>query len=89
APRRTGVEAARLRIRYPYAHTAAVMRALERAGAREVEHGYAESGDAGIVDLAVPVQAVQALADELREGTAGAVGAERTGDRVLYGNANS
>jgi uncharacterized YigZ family protein len=89
APRRTGVEAARLRIRYPYAHTAAVMRALERAGARQVEHGYAEAGEAGIVDLAVPAGAVEALADELREGTAGAVFAERTGDLVLYGNANS
>lgn len=89
APRRTGVEAARLRIRYPYAHTAAVMRALERAGARQVEHGYAESGDAGIVDFAVPAEAVRALADELREGTAGAVSAESTGDCVLYGNADS
>jgi uncharacterized YigZ family protein len=89
APRRTGVEAARLRVRYPYAHTAAVMRAMERAGAEEVEHGYAESGDAGIVEMSVPAGAVDALADELREGTAGAVAPERTGDRVLYRNADS
>ncbi|HEX6911128.1 MAG TPA: YigZ family protein, partial [Longimicrobium sp.] len=30
APRLAGTEAARLEVRYPYAHTAAVMRALER-----------------------------------------------------------
>jgi uncharacterized YigZ family protein len=89
APRRSGVEAARLRVQYPYAHTAAVMRAMERAGAEEVEHGYAPSGDAGIVEISVPVDAVRALADELREGTAGAVAPEEIGDRVLYRNANS
>ncbi len=89
APRRTGMEAARLHVRYPYAHTAAVMRAMERAGAEEVEHGYAESGDAGIVEMSVPAGAVDALAGELREGTAGAVAPERKGDRVLYRNANS
>jgi uncharacterized YigZ family protein len=89
APRRSGVEAARLRIQYPYAFTAAVMRAMERAGAEEIEHGYAASGDAGTVEISVPEQAVQALGDELREGTAGAVAPERIGDRVLYRNANS
>ncbi|HEY0016274.1 MAG TPA: YigZ family protein [Longimicrobium sp.] len=89
APRRIGVEAARLSITYPYAHTAAVMRAMERARAEEVEHGYAPSGDAGIVEISVPVDAVQALADELREGTAGAVAPEKTGDRVLYRNADT
>ena len=89
APRRTGVEAARLSIRYPYAHTAAVMRAMERAGAEEVEHGYAPSGDAGIVEISVPADALETLADELREGTAGAVFPERKEDRVLYRNADS
>lgn len=89
APRRTGVEAARLEVRYPYAHTAAVMRALERAGAEQIEHGYAESGDAGIVLASVPDGAVAAFADELREGTAGAVTPERTGEVVLYRNAES
>ncbi len=86
---RTGVEAARLRIQYPYAHTAAVMRAMERAGAEEVEHGYAPSGDAGIVEFSAPADTVDALADELREATAGAVAPERRGDRVLYRNADS
>jgi uncharacterized YigZ family protein len=89
APRRIGTEAVRLEVVYPYAHTAAVMRALERAGAEQVEHGYAESGDAGIVLVSVPEGAVEAFADELREGTAGAVAPERNGEIVLYRNAES
>ena len=89
APRRVGVEAVRLEVRYPYAHTAAVMRALERAGAEQVEHGYAEGGDAGIVLVSVPDGSVEAFADELREGTAGSVAPERTGEIVLYRNAGS
>src|SRR3954468_15919307 len=67
APRRVGTVAERLRVRYPYAHTAAVMRVLERAGAARVEHGYAETGDAGIVELSVPAGVVNAVGDELRE----------------------
>ena len=89
APRRTGTEAARLSITYPYAHTAAVMRAMERARAEEVEHGYADAGDAGVVEFSVSADAAQALADELREGTAGAVAPERKGDRVLYRNVDT
>jgi uncharacterized YigZ family protein len=89
APRLAGTEAVRLEVRYPYAHTAAVMRALERAGAEQVEHGYAESGNAGIVVISVPEEAVQGFADELREGTAGAVFPERMGQVVLYRNAES
>ena len=88
APRRIGTRAARLRVRYPYAHTAAVMRALERAGAAEIEHGYADAGDAGIVDFAVPAGVEGTLADELREATAGALAPERTGDAVLFRNAS-
>jgi uncharacterized YigZ family protein len=89
APRRVGTRAARLRVRYPYAHTAAVMRALERAFAEDVEHGYADSGDAGVVEMSVPAGAEAAFADELREATAGAVAAERLGETVLYRNAAS
>ncbi len=88
APRRMGVQAARLEVRYPYAHTAAVMRALERAGAEQVEHGYAEGGDAGIVLVSVPEGAVEAFTDELREGTAGAVKPLPKGEIVLYRNAD-
>jgi putative IMPACT (imprinted ancient) family translation regulator len=89
APRRVGTLAARLRVRYPYAHTAAVMRVLERAGAAEVEHGYAPSGDAGIAEFSVPASAKGFVRDELREATAGALAPEHVGGRVLFRNADS
>src|SRR5215218_7413899 len=73
APRRVGTAAERLRVRYPYAHTAAVMRVAERAGAAAIEHGYAESGDAGIVEFSVPASVTVFVRAELREATAGAV----------------
>jgi putative IMPACT (imprinted ancient) family translation regulator len=87
APKRIGTAAARLRVRYPYAHTAAVMRVLERAGAAAIEHGYADSGDAGIVEFAVPAGMHPFVRDELREATAGAVSPEPLGSTVLYRNA--
>jgi uncharacterized YigZ family protein len=89
APRRVGTAAARLRVRYPYAHTAAVMRVLERARAAEVEHGYAPEGDAGIVEFAVPASLQAFVRDELREATAGALAPEPAGSVVLYRNADS
>lgn len=88
APRRVGVPATRLRITYGYEHTAAVMRALERSGAAEVEHGFTGAGERGVVDFAVPVPAETPLAEELREATAGVLAPERTGEVVLYRNAN-
>ena len=88
APRRVGTRAVRLRVAYDYAHTAAVMRALERAGAVEVEHGFAASGDAGTVAFSVPASAEGRLADELREATAGALAPERVGASVVYRNAD-
>jgi putative IMPACT (imprinted ancient) family translation regulator len=87
APRRSGIPAVRLRLTYPYAHTAAVMRGLERAGAAQVEHGYAPSGDAGVVDFAVPTGEETALTDGLREATGGVLAPERIGELVLYRNA--
>ncbi|HEX9939363.1 MAG TPA: YigZ family protein [Longimicrobium sp.] len=87
APRRVGTVAERLRVRYPYAHTSAVMRVLERAGAAEIEHGYAEAGDAGIVEFSVPATLQGPVRDELREATAGAVAPEPLGSAVLYRNA--
>ncbi|HET7462798.1 MAG TPA: YigZ family protein [Longimicrobium sp.] len=88
APRRVGTVAERLRVRYPYAHTAAVMRVMERAGAAEVEHGYADSGDAGVVEFSVPASVTVRVRDELREATAGAVAPESLGSAVLYRNAD-
>ncbi|HET7232894.1 MAG TPA: YigZ family protein [Longimicrobium sp.] len=87
APRRVGTVAGRLRVRYPYAHTAAVMRVMERAGAAAIEHGYADSGDAGIVEFSVPASLTAFVRDELREATAGVVAPEPIGSAVLYRNA--
>jgi uncharacterized YigZ family protein len=87
APRRHGILAVRLRLTYPYAHTAAVMRGLERSGAAQVEHGYVSGGDAGRVDFAVALDAEPALAEELREASGGVLVPERTGELVLYRNA--
>jgi putative IMPACT (imprinted ancient) family translation regulator len=89
APRRTGTEAVRVSVRYPYAHTAAVMRAMERAGAEDLAHGYADGGAAGVLEASVPAGQVDALAEELREGTGGAVGVERGAALVLHRNADT
>ncbi|HYH78536.1 MAG TPA: YigZ family protein [Longimicrobium sp.] len=86
APRRVGTVAERLRVVYPYAHTAAVMRVLERAGAAAVEHGYADSGDAGTVAFSVAASLRERVRDELREATAGALAPEPLGAAVLYRN---
>ena len=87
APRREGTVAVRLAVRYPYEHTSAVMRAIERAGAAEVEHGYAPEGNAGTVDFSVPAGAEATLREELTESTAGVVAPRRTGESVLFRNA--
>jgi putative IMPACT (imprinted ancient) family translation regulator len=89
APRRTGVQAVRLRLSYPYDHTAAVMRAVEQAGAAALEHGYAEGGRTGTLALTVPEEAVEGFRDALRDGTAGAVAMVAHGTVVLYRNAGS
>ncbi|HEX8670914.1 MAG TPA: YigZ family protein [Longimicrobium sp.] len=89
APRRVGTVAVRLALRYPYEHTSAVMRALERASAAEVEHGYAPEGDAGTVEMSVPAAAEATLREELTETTAGAVAPLVVGQRVLFRNAGS
>src|SRR5215213_2490853 len=89
APRRVVTVAERLRVVYPYAHTAAVMRVLERAGAAAVEHGYADSGDAGIVEFSVPASAEEGVRAELREATSGALAPEHVGEAVLYRNVDS
>jgi putative IMPACT (imprinted ancient) family translation regulator len=89
APRREGTVAVRLAVRYPYEHTSAVMRALERAGAAKVEHGYAPEGNAGTVEFSVPAGAESVLGEELRESTAGALAPVRIGESVLFRNVES
>lgn len=82
APRRVACAAARYILRYDYTHTAAVMRALERVHAREVEHGYEDAQ--GRISFSVPIDEEAALAELLRESTGGGVSAERLGERTLY-----
>lgn len=84
APRRRAVMAVRLRVRYPYEHTSAVMRALERGPAHEVEHGYAGGGAQGEVLFSVPRAEVEALRELLREQTAGALAPEPLEEHRLY-----
>jgi putative IMPACT (imprinted ancient) family translation regulator len=84
APRRLAIPAVRLRALYPYEQTAGVMRALDRVGAREIEHGFAEEGGGGLVEFTVPAADVPLLHELLRENSAGAVTAEPRGERVLY-----
>jgi uncharacterized YigZ family protein len=84
APRRLATPADRVRVRYPYAHTAAVMRVMERVGAREVGHGFADGGAGGEVEFTVARSQHSILPDLLREQTAGAVTAETLAPTLLY-----
>jgi uncharacterized YigZ family protein len=84
APRRLATPAARVRVRYEYAHTAAVMRVMERLGAQEVEHGFTAGGAGGEVEFTVALSQQAILPDLLREQTAGAVTAETLSPRLLY-----
>lgn len=83
APRRAGIEAVRLRVVYGYEQTAAVMRTLDAAHARELEHGYTERGE-GVALFTLARARVEALQTALRDVTAGRSVAERLGERVLY-----
>jgi len=84
APRRRGVLSLRASVRYPYEHTSAVMRALERVGAHEVEHGFTAGGAAGEVSFTLPRDSEAELREILRDQTSGAIEPELLGERVLY-----
>ncbi len=84
APRRVGVPAVRLRIRYPYEHTGAVMRVLDQTAAADIEHGFASGGAAATVEFDVAASAAGAFAALLREATSGAIEPERVGDRLRF-----
>jgi putative IMPACT (imprinted ancient) family translation regulator len=84
APRRQGVPARRIVIRYPYAHIAAVMRALDAAYAADIEHGYQAALGGGETTATVPLAALEDVGARLREQTAGEVRPELLGDRVLF-----
>jgi uncharacterized YigZ family protein len=84
APRLSGLRAARLRVRYPYAHTAPVMRLVERAETYEVEHGYSAGGQQGEISLSVPLAAVPQVTGFLSDATAGEVVPIVVEERVVY-----
>lgn len=85
APRRRGIPAVRALIRYPYEHTSAVMRVLERVDAVDVEHGYTEGGREGTVTLSLPRSLEPEMKDLLREQTAGTLAPELLGETTLFG----
>jgi uncharacterized YigZ family protein len=84
APLRRAVPALRFRIRYGYDQTSAVMRLLERTGTFQVEHGYSSGGGEGEVVFTLPRESADALHEQLRESTAGALQAEQLEERTLY-----
>ena len=84
APRRHGIPARRIVIRYPYAHTAAVIRALEAAQAAEINHGYDTALGGGETNAVVPRGGVDEIGVRLREQTAGEVRPELLGECILF-----
>lgn len=84
APRREGVPAARIRIRYDYTHTAAVMRVLEAGRAAAIEHGFVEGGNGGLVTATMPLATLEEATLSLQEQTAGDVAPEALGHDILY-----
>lgn len=83
APRQRAVPAVRLRIRYGYDQTSAVMRALDRFAAAEVEHGFSDRGDAGELSFTVAIAAEPELREMLTELSAGAISPVRSGHALL------
>lgn len=77
------VPAVRLRIRYGYDHTSAVMRALERFAAAEVEHGFVDGGDAGELSFTIPARLEHELREMLTELSSGSIEPSRTGPALL------
>jgi uncharacterized YigZ family protein len=84
AARRVGVPAACLSLEHDYAHTSAVMRALEQLGASSVEHGYTDAGSRASLSFVLPRANVDALQIRLREATAGEVAASVLQQTVRY-----
>jgi uncharacterized YigZ family protein len=84
APRRTGLDAVRLRVVYAYGHTAAVMRVLEAVETYSVEHGYGGDGARGEISFSAPVDAEAEIRRLLSDATAGEVAPEAVGRQVVY-----
>lgn len=84
SPRRSGTPAMRFRIRYPYEHTAVVMRTLDQVSAAAIEHGYAAEMALAEVSAVVTADALQTLTDLLRDQSAGDLSPELLGETILY-----
>lgn len=84
APKLEGVQAVRLRVRYPYGHTAAVMRVLSTTETYDVDHGFAAGGAGGEVGFSLPGALEAEVALRLSEFTAGDVVPERVDERVVF-----
>jgi len=84
APLRAGISVVRLRVRYDYADTAAVMRSLEAAETYEPEHGFADGGALGELLLSVPEGGELRFLETLRDATAGSADANLIGHGVVY-----
>jgi putative IMPACT (imprinted ancient) family translation regulator len=84
APKREGMEAVRLRVRYAYGHTAAVMRVLSQTETSDVEHGFAGGGAEGELAFSVPRLIEAEFASLLSDSTAGEVTTERVGEGVVF-----
>ena len=84
APLRRGIPAEQVVVRYPYAHTAAVMRSLDLAGAAAMEHGFAADTAGGEISAVVPTANLGDLETRLKEQTSGEVAPDRAGSAILY-----
>jgi putative IMPACT (imprinted ancient) family translation regulator len=89
APRRSGVPARRVVVRYPYSQTAVVIRAIEVAGGAEIEHGFAVEIAGGETTAAIPAPALDGLVRQLRELTAGEVQPDLLDLCTLYRSAST
>ena len=74
----------RLRITFPYEHTATVMRLIEAADVAEVEHGYDAGGAEGTVSFSLPRVAEEAFVAGLTEASGGSLFANRISEVMLY-----
>jgi len=84
APKREGIEAVTLRVRFSYGHTAAVMRVLEVVETHHIEHGYAGGGTQGEVSFAVAEHLEPEVRRFLGDATAGEAVPERLGSVVVF-----
>lgn len=84
ASRREGIPAVHVLVRFAYAHTAAVMRALELAEASALRHGYSHMHAEAELTAVVPARGMDQLVYRLREQTSGEVLPHPLEEATLY-----